>query len=287
MAQHFEILRKYFKLIDRVDRGDFPSEKQILDVFDADEDISARTLSRYRKELREEFGIHLSYNRQRRGYEVIKEDELSVDQFFKFIEFSTKAQLASDILKERNNAMKILEFEAQGMLKGLEYLSPLFHAIRKQRIIVLDYFKFDSGQIHQHTIYPYLLKEYQNRWCVMSYCVDNNGARTFAVDRIEKLTVTEEKYTSRPFYDKLSNLDHVIGLNWSNEKIERVVLRFTQYQAQYQRALPWHNSQKELKTAPVGFVDFEFHLILNYELQQKIWMLGKEVVVLEPLQLAQ
>lgn len=282
MAQHFEILRKYFKMINRVERGDYPNTKQLLAAYDVDDEVSSRTLSRYRTELREEFGIDIGFNAAKGGYQIAKDEDYTVDQFLKFVEFSTKAELAADIFKHGKKAMKVLQFEEHGLLKGLEYLQPLFKAVRNQSVVEIEYFKFESDEIHRHTIYPYLLKEYQGRWYAVSYCVDKDDTRTFSVDRIQSLLVTEKNFKTKPKFHKLELLDHCIGLNWSSEKIERIVIRFTEYQAKYQRALPWHESQKELDTAPKGFIDFEFRLIVNYELQQKIWMLGKEVEVLEP-----
>ncbi len=284
MASHFGILRSYFKLVNRAQVGDYPSKKNLLDLFE-ESPISARTLERYLFELNEEFGINIKYNRSRKGYELVAEDDIGVEQFFKFMEFSGKANLMQDILNTGKEGLKYLDFEEKGLLKGVHFLSPLFHATRKQQVCALSYYKFDSEEVHEHVLYPYLLKEYQGRWYIIGYCEDQKDTRTFAVDRIRELVVRKDKFRKKPLFKKLENLDHCIGLNWSNEKIERIVIRFTEYQAKYQRALPWHWSQKELETEPTtpkGFVDFEFRLIINYELKQKIWMLGKEVEVLEP-----
>lgn len=281
MASHFSILRAYFKLVSKVQHADHPSKKDLLDLFE-ESPISPRTLERYLNELNEEFGIKISYNRSRKGYVIETEEDIAVNQFFKFMEFSQKADLMHDILKTGKEGLQFLDFEEHGLLQGVEFLSPLFHATRKQHVVELDYYKFDSDKVHHHVIYPYLLKEYQGRWYIISYCEDEEDTRTFAIDRIRELTVRIDKFKKKPKIQKLDNLQHCIGLNWSNEKVEKVVLRLTGYQAKYQRALPWHWSQKELETAPIGFVDFQFNLIVNYELKQKIWMLGKEVEILEP-----
>lgn len=285
MATHFSILRSYFKLISRVERGDYPTKVELQDLFE-ESPISKRTLERYLSELNEEFGIQILYNRSRKGYEIAAEEDIAVNQFFKFMEFSEKADLMRDILKTGKEGLRFLDFEEHGLLRGVKFLSPLFHAARNQFVCELDYYKFDSEEQHHHVIYPYLLKEYQGRWYVIGYCEDEKDLRTYAIDRIRELIVRKDKFRKKPKHQKLDILQHCIGLNWSNEKVERIVIRFTDYQAKYQRALPWHRSQKELETAPNGYVDFEFRLIINYELQQKIWMLGKEVEVLEPKSLA-
>jgi len=281
MASHFSILRAYFKLVNRVQIGDYPSKETLLNLFE-ESPIAPRTLERYLKELDEEFGISIKYNRSRKGYVLNTEEDIAVNQFFKFMEFSEKADLMRDIVKTGKEGLKFLDFEEHGLLKGVQFLSPLFHATRTQQVCEIDYYKFDSDEVHHHVFYPYLLKEYQGRWYIISYCEDVKDTRTFAIDRIRELIVRKDKFRKKPKFEKLDNLEHCIGLNWSNEKVERIVIRFTEYQAKYQRALPWHWSQKELDTAPNSFVDFELRLIINYELKQKIWMLGKEVEVLEP-----
>lgn len=67
-------------------------------------------------------------------------------------------------------------------------------------------------------------------------------------------------------------------------KMEPMQLAVTPVQAGYLRTLPLHHSQKEIKATSQEVV-FELHLIPNYELIQKILMMGNKCRILTPLHL--
>lgn len=73
----------------------------------------------------------------------------------------------------------------------------------------------------------------------------------------------------------------MIGIMDNGAEREIVVLRFTPFQANYIRTLPLHWSQKEILTNEQE-VRFEYFILTNYELLQKILSYGDAVKVLQP-----
>ena len=73
----------------------------------------------------------------------------------------------------------------------------------------------------------------------------------------------------------------VIGLTYSNDKPEEVILSFTPLQGKYIQALPLHRSQQIIKETKEGVV-IKLKVIPNFELQQKILMFGDSIKVLQP-----
>ena len=69
-----------------------------------------------------------------------------------------------------------------------------------------------------------------------------------------------------------------------DEVVENVRLRVSMRQAQYFRALPLHDTQREYEAGD-GYVDFGYRMCITYDLVQELMSLGREVEVLSPLRL--
>ncbi|MDV7389959.1 WYL domain-containing protein, partial [Arthrospira platensis SPKY1] len=75
--------------------------------------------------------------------------------------------------------------------------------------------------------------------------------------------------------------DHVIGVDASPGKAERIVLRFDPVQAKYIKSLPLHPTQQVEKEDKQG-VTISLFVMPNIELQQQLMGWGASVQVLEP-----
>mgnify|MGYP002248430299 CR=1 FL=1 len=60
-----------------------------------------------------------------------------------------------------------LTLKRMNTLKGLDYLDTIYHAIVNEHPIQLKYRSFKARSANSFIFYPYLLKEYRNRWFVM------------------------------------------------------------------------------------------------------------------------
>lgn len=241
---------------------------------------SQRTVERHIEAIRDEFGVEIVYNNNRRGYFIDKENSLDLDSYLNFLKFSQDANLLVDTLRDGQDACKYIHFDAESNRIGIEYLKPLLYAIKEQRVVHLRYGHYNKKEDKVFKFNPELLKEYQNRWYVMGIASYAEESRIYALDRILDCTVS-----SLPFTRKLGDADEVfgdiIGVNFSGKKIEKIVLSFTPSQGNYIRSLPMHHSQEILIDN-----DLEFRIMirvkLNMELKQRIQMYGNEVEVLEP-----
>jgi predicted DNA-binding transcriptional regulator YafY len=128
---------------------------------------------------------------------------------------------------------------------------------------------------------PYLLKEYQNRWYVVGLLVGLNEFRSFGIDRIENIEVLNETFKADHKLNPSQLFENTIGLTYSNNKLEEVILSFTPLQAKYVKSLPLHKSQEIVKETNKEVI-VKLKVIPNFELKQKILMLGDQVKVIEP-----
>ena len=105
--------------------------------------------------------------------------------------------------------------------------------------------------------------------------------RTFGIDRMLNLEIKEDIFQPVSGINPLELFENTVGLSYSYNKLEEVILSFTQLQGKYVKTLPLHKSQviledheKELRV--------KLKIIPNYEFKQKILMLGETVKVIKP-----
>lgn len=278
-------IRRYSLIIEKITRSKYPSIEEIrnyLQEHDEELDISQRTLERDLSALRS-LGIEIEHDAPHNGYHIT-ETYFDTESFTRFLELASTTELLSNTIMENKEALNYILFESQGNLKGIRNLKPLLFAIRNNRIIRFIHENFETGDLTEYLISPYLLKEYQGRWYVCGI-LENEEQRTFGIDRIEKLIVSTETYKRNEKINFKSKFEEIVGLTYSESEIQDIVLCFTPKQGKYAKALPLHLSQKTI-------VDNEKECIIklrlrpNFELKQKILMLGDSVKVTEPKWLA-
>lgn len=272
-------LKRYELILTKVESSKYPTLAAIYDYLDKfDLAPSERTLQRDMEELKSEFSIELVYDKKYRGYYMEKNTMTdTVIQFIKnmslqanLLEFS-KLSLESNaiILKEKHN------------LKGVEWIPVLLDAIQHHLYIELTYQKFYEVKPEIYNFQPYGLKEFQGRWYAVGIVKGETTIFKFGVDRIVDVNITDKKFKKNKDIDLVTYFSRMIGIIDEGGERETVVLSFTAFQANYIRTLPLHWTQKEILTNG-NEVQFEYYLLLNHELMQKILSYGAEVKVIKP-----
>lgn len=77
---------------------------------------------------------------------------------------------------------------------GTENMYGLLHAIKNNFQIKFLYRKFWNDEVKLRTVEPYLLKEFRNRWYVITIESKGSVLKTFALDRISELEITSNKF---------------------------------------------------------------------------------------------
>lgn len=275
-------IKRYLLLIEKVKRATYPSKQNLIDLLNAQGlSCSERTFQRSLESIRNEFGVEIAYHSDRRGYYI--NDELSVDYepFLRFLDIAQSANTLIETLRDGKESLQYIHFDSSSHMIGVHYLQPLLRAVKENLKVELSYSHFQKEGNRSFIMHPELLKEYMNRWYVMGHVDYAEEARVYALDRITKLEVLPDTFTR-----KLGSAEDVfggiIGVDFSGEKIEKIVLSFTPQQGDYIRTLPLHTSQEVLIDD-----ENEFRIALwvkpNFELKQRIQMYGDQVKVLEPI----
>ncbi len=281
MSKHGTI-RRYTLEIEKIRRGQFPSFQVIKDyLFEHGFEIGDRTIQRDIEQIRFEFGIEIKYDRDKNGYYIDYENSLNIESFFRFLEIVNTAELLTESLLESKDSLKHISFDTGGGLKGIENLKPLLRAIKDNRKISFTHFNFHTEKSRKYTLKPYLLKEYQNRWYVVGIIGGLNEFRTFGIDRIENLEIKTEIFKPDKKLNPIEMFNQTIGLVYSENTVQTIILSFTPKQGQYVKTLPLHASQKII-IDDENECRISLEVIPNYELIQQVLKHGETVKVIEP-----
>ncbi|HWK07669.1 MAG TPA: WYL domain-containing protein [Puia sp.] len=197
------------------------------------------------------------------------------------------AKLENNLYKSTHRDGNYIQFESNQLLKGLQHINPLYQAILHKRCLLLEYQSFKAAQSRQHIYYPYLLKEYRNRWFLITRAQDGKSLMTLALDRIREF----QELPKEPFipyegveFDRY--FADLIGVTKSErDRPHKVILRVNKPNAPYVLTKPLHPSQSILKEDEDGLV-IRIDVVLNFELEREILGFGESMQVLGPRQLA-
>ena len=281
MSLHRTIIR-YFLIIGRVMKPGYPSLQEIREMLEEhDFSISIRTLQRDIENIRIDFVIEIKYDPYQRGYYLDRELSLDIDPILNFMEMTLLAGTVYDFLKEKDIVREYISFESEGKVKGLEYMPKMLFALKQRRILILSYQKFEEEEAYAVKVKPGLLKEYQNRWYLLTLRSESGDFRAYALDRITDVRVEDETYPENDIAEIKERFIHVIGVSQSNAKPCTIDLTVTSSQWKYIESLPWHSSQEKIKEDETS-VTFRLFVVLNYELEQKILGEGNNILRIEP-----
>ena len=187
-------------------------------------------------------------------------------------------------MNNRKEVRAAVGFESAVYNKGMEHFTPLFNAIRKKTTVELRYQSFKMQEPQTLIVHPYYLKQYNNRWFLFCCNGDYTNLSNYPLDRILSVKLAHVPYreTDIDFDEYFSDM---IGVSRRNgQEPEDVVLRFPKDQYKYVATKPWHGSQKVVDEND-STVTLQFHVVLNYELEQKILSFGQYVEVIYPISL--
>lgn len=180
-----------------------------------------------------------------------------------------------------DDASQFIQFEQAVSSGGSEYLTDLLEAIKNCVITEFQYASFVSGNRKLRRVIPLLLKEYRNRWYLISFDLGQNGYRTYGLDRIEELKITGEVAERPKDFDPDNFFKHSIGISSKNELPEAIWLEVKPVAAKYLDSQPLHTSQvieKESKDKVI----ISLLASETEELYRELLSFGGDIKVIKP-----
>lgn len=181
---------------------------------------------------------------------------------------------------ERKNC---IQFETNTLLKGLEYINPLYQAVLNEVPLYIEYKSFKAKDSREQLYFPYLLKEYRNRWFLLVKAKKGTVLVTLALDRIISFKeASQEKFVHYKGVDFERYFEDTIGVTKSeHDRAHKVILHIAKAHAPYVITKPIHKSQIVLKEDEIGTI-IRLDVVLNFELEREILGFGESVKVLGP-----
>lgn len=190
-------------------------------------------------------------------------------------------RIALESDERKTNTSDLVQFEQGVTLKGSELLGPIFQAIEQQKVAYFYYTSFLSSERKRRKVTPLLLKEYRNRWYLISNDLVKNTVITYALDRIADLDVTDEIGKVPMGFSPDAYFKHSLGITANNTQPQRILFTADTVASKYIASQPLHLSQKVI-TENETSTQFELYVIISEELIRELLSYGAQVEVLEP-----
>ena len=242
--------------------------------------FSKRTLQRDIKEIRNVFGIDIEYSKSQKGY-IISQNENENMNFQRMME-------AFDMFNSLNLAQDLTPFIhlEKRRPQGTENLYGLLHAIKNRLQIKFNYQKFWEEELSQRFVEPYALKEFKNRWYIMAKDSKDNNIKSFALDRLTNLEITNQTYQYPDNYSIEQSYRYCFGIISPNdEEPQDIILSFDPFQGKYIKTLPLHDTQQVLVDND-DEMKIKLKLCLTHDLVMELLSFGDNMKVIEPKSLA-
>jgi predicted DNA-binding transcriptional regulator YafY len=181
---------------------------------------------------------------------------------------------------------QIVQFETAYSNGGNELLPLLYESILQKTKVAFDYKSFKSSESKWREVSPLLLKEYRNRWYLISFDAAKNDITTYALDRMEGLITREEK-SEIPFsFNPNTYFEYSTGITAYQGSPECIEIKADPIAAKYIESQPFHYSQEKIDQQP-DFALFQLTVFISEEIIRSILSFGGEIEVLKPVSLRQ
>lgn len=197
------------------------------------------------------------------------------------------ARLENNLYRSTKQHRNCIQFEDNKLLKGLSHINPLYQSILNKTTLLIEYKSFKAQQSQQQVAYPYLLKEYRNRWFLISQIKGQTQLQIMALDRIIAFhELTKEPYAEYNGVDFERYFSDVIGVTKNeNDRGHKVLLWVDRKNAPYIITKPIHHSQQVLHEDADG-TTIRIDVVMNFELEREILGFGECMKVVYPRILA-
>lgn len=196
------------------------------------------------------------------------------------------SKLNEQISRHTGMTAPAMDMEFVPNYKGTRFIGQIYDAVRKQQTITIEYQSFKARMSESIIVYPYLLKEYRNRWFLICEKASNRVPQVniFALDRIHSIELDK----THPFkkcvdFDPEHYFDDTIGVTrLISDKPRRVVIKIDRSQAPYVESKPFHKSQKVEQRFRDGSIQISLKVVINNELERLILGYGGHAEVIAP-----
>lgn len=186
-----------------------------------------------------------------------------------------------------NQSSKVIEFDQNQYLKGVEFINPFYQAIINKNAVQVTYQSFKQEEIQQFVIHPYFLKQYNNRWFLFGLNDEYQNISNLALDRVLGIEESNFLFQAQTSIDFEEYFEDMIGVTFPQGAAStKILLKIKSSSWPYIKTKPLHGSQK-VKEVNDQYAIIELNLIINYELISLLFSHAENITVLEPTELVE
>ena len=246
------------------------------DDIDTTFEYAIRTFERDKKDITALFGIVIQYNRKDKTYDI-DEEEIEDQSVTRMIDVFS----IHHALQEGNKLSPSVFLEKRKSL-GTEHIYGIIHAIQNLYLLQFTHQKHWEDFSSQREVKPIAIKESQQRWYLVALDKKNNVVKTFGLDRISNLKITDTKF--KPVaYNVETEFQHAFGVE-TYEAAKKVILEFSKQQGNYIKTFPLHKSQRIVKETEDA-VSIEIFIHTTNDIKMELLKYGSNVKVIAPISL--
>lgn len=240
--------------------------------------IPRKTFNTWKNQVEELFGIII--NCERKGgyhYYIENADDIKNGGLRSWL-LST-ISVSNLLIDNKNLSDRII---LENVPSGNGHLERIIGAMKNSKVLEITYQRFEDEISQMLDVAPYCVKLFRQRWYMVAIRLIDNKIRIYSLDRIHKITITTDTFAYPDDFNPEAYFDGCFGIiHVKDVPIEKVVLRVDADQANYMRALPLHESQKEVERTP-NYSIFTLKIRPTFDFIQELLWNGAAVELVEP-----
>lgn len=278
------LINKYIWLIDLIKRrGRITREEVnrawINSSFSRGEEMSRRTFLNYRNGAEEMFKVTIGYDAS--TYEYYIDESHSQESEARVRDWLLDSMALNGMMRDSQDIANLIMVE--NVPSAREHLPVIVDSLRQGKRVEFLYQSYDRIQAHKVVLEPYFLRIFKQLWYVIGLDTKDNKIKTYALDRMSKLHITDVDYAIPEGFSGEQYFANSFGITTSQGEAKNITLRVKPKQAKYFRALPLHHSQTEEVHEQYSL--FHYKMYITYDLTQQLLSYGPEIEVIEPREL--
>jgi predicted DNA-binding transcriptional regulator YafY len=213
---------------------------------------------------------------QFREVDMFKQFGQAIDKIVDRVAIETKQSLTTE--------NPIVQFETAYSTGGNEFLPLLYESIIGKNKVIFNYKSFKSADFKERIVSPLLLKEYRNRWYLISFDESKNDIITFALERMDNLQIIQESSMFPVDFDPKEYFEYSTGITAYQGEPELIEIKADSISAKYIQSQPFHHTQKQL-VENNEYCIFQLKVFISEELIRSFLSFGGEIEVVAPYSL--
>lgn len=278
-----DLFNRYIWIVDTIRRYGKITREELnarwkRSPFSNGEPLARRTFYSYRMAIEELFQITIECNNSTFEYSI-NQDDAQCESMTNWL-LNTTAM--NNILSgSRDVANRIF---IEDVPSARQYLAVVIDALKEFHPLRFTYQPFSRSTATPNVVIePYFLKFFKQRWYITGRNVKENTIKTYALDRMHDVTLESDTFTMPEHFDAEAYFRDSFGIMFSHGEAKHIMIKTTNQQAKYFRALPLHHSQHEMIHDTYSV--FSYKLRITNDFVQELLSYGPAVQVIEPPEL--